>query len=66
MTEPDEQLFAIQAGHFYAGLVVKDNRITRPAPILHYMLGWPMTEVRRYCRNKGWIVISVPRETDGR
>jgi hypothetical protein len=47
-------LIAIDAPHFYAGLVAEDGRVVRAAPILAYMLGWSGERVAAYCRRKGW------------
>lgn len=49
-----DQLVRISASYFTAGVVVRDERVVRAAPILKYMLGWPRTRVLSYARAKGW------------
>jgi hypothetical protein len=51
-----EILAQIHAPHFVAGLVLCDDRVTKAAPILHYMRGWPRDRVRSYCQEKNWDV----------
>lgn len=57
-------LAAIDAPHFYAGIVLRDNRVIRAAPIVDYMRvqRWSRARVRLYCERKSWKV-SVVRET---
>ena len=38
--EEPEALLAIDAPHFYCGVVVRDDRVIRAAPIVRYTLGW--------------------------
>lgn len=47
-------MLAIDAPHFYAGLVHEGGRVVRAAPIIAYMVGWSGREVADYCRRKGW------------
>lgn len=54
-------LAAIDAPHFYAGVVLDDDVVTIAAPIVKYMRGWSRDKVREYCRAKGWK-ISVVKE----
>lgn len=56
---PAERLYQITAPHFCAGLVVRERHVMKPAPILSYMRGWELAEVRDYCRRKGWRVVEV-------
>lgn len=50
----NERTMQITAPHFCAGLVLADNRVTEAAPILRYMIGWPITRVWLYCHKKRW------------
>lgn len=54
-----ETLAAIDAPHFYAGVVLLDDRVTEAADIVKYMRKWSRDEVRDYCKNKGWKVSVV-------
>jgi hypothetical protein len=51
----DETLIAIDAPHFYAGLVAQDGKVIEAAPIIGYMLGWTGKQVANYCAKKGWV-----------
>lgn len=59
---PSELLAAIDAPHFYAGIVVREDRVIEAADIVKYMRGWSRDRVREYCKRKGWK-ISVVQET---
>lgn len=54
-----ETLAAIDALHFYAGIVLWDNRVTEAADIVKYMRKWHRDRVRAYCKEKGWKVSVV-------
>ena len=49
-----ETLWRIEAPHFVAGLIVKNDRITEAAPILRWAIvrSWSKTKV--YMKGKGW------------
>jgi hypothetical protein len=48
-------LLQISAARFTAGLVLDAQLcVVEAAPILRYMLGWPVTRVAAYCKTKGW------------
>lgn len=49
-------LLRIEAPHFVAGVVVRDHRVAKSAPIVKYMRGWPQSKVLSYCASKGWRV----------
>lgn len=55
-------LAAIDAPHFYAGIVLTDDIVTSAAPIVRYMTGWSRSRVRDYLRSKGWKAIIVARD----
>lgn len=45
---------------FCAGVVVNEvHRVIEAAPILKYMMGWPIGKVLGYCREKGWKIMRV-------
>ena len=54
-----ETLAAIDAPHFYAGVVLWDDRVVEAASIVKYMRKWTRDRVREYCRTKGWKVSVV-------
>jgi hypothetical protein len=51
-------VFSIDAPHFNAGVIVK-GKVTKAAPILRYMMGWPESKVRAYAAKKGWSVTAT-------
>lgn len=54
-----EILAAIDAPHFYAGIVLWNDLVVDAAPIVKYMRKWGRSRVRSYCANKGWKVSVV-------
>jgi len=47
----------IVARHFVAGVVHRDGRVVRAAPILRYMIGWDGQRVAAYCRRGyDWVL----------
>lgn len=60
-----EILAVIDAPHFYAGIVLWDDRVVEAADIVKYMRvqKWTRDRVRAYCKDKGWKV-SVVSQTD--
>jgi hypothetical protein len=54
-----ETLAVIDAPHFYAGIVLWDDRVVEAADIVKYMRRWPRERVRDYCRKKNWRVSVV-------
>jgi hypothetical protein len=56
-----EMLAVIDAPHFYAGIVLQNDRVVEAANILKYMRvqKWTRDRVRDYCRQKGWKVSVV-------
>ncbi len=49
-----EVLIAINAPHFYAGIVARDGLVIESAPIVKYMIGWSGRRVADYCASKRW------------
>lgn len=56
-----EILAAIDAPHFYAGIVLQDGVVVEAAPIVKYMAKkkWTRAKVRDYCREQGWTITVV-------
>lgn len=63
-----EILASIDAPHFFAGIVLWDDRVVEAAPIVDYMKRqrWNRERVHDYCRTKRWkitIVHVIKRES---
>ena len=54
-----EILAVIDAPHFYAGIIMENDRVIEAADIVKYMRRWPRDRVRNYCEGKGWKVSVV-------
>lgn len=56
-----ETLATIDAPHFYAGIVLQNDKVIEAAPIVGYMKKqrWSRDRVRAYCKDKGWTVTVV-------
>jgi hypothetical protein len=54
-----ETLASIDAPHFYAGIILWDDRVVEAANIVKYMRKWSRDRVRDYCIGKGWKVSVV-------
>ena len=54
-----EILAAIDAPHFYAGIVLRDDKVIEAAHIVKYMKGWSRARVRAYCAKKQWKISIV-------
>jgi hypothetical protein len=61
--EVTEILIAIDAPHFYAGIVARDGKVIEAAHIVKYMKGWDGKRVANYCKAKGWNWEVVSRTT---
>lgn len=66
-----EILAAIDAPHFYAGIVLWDDRVVEAADIVKYMRvqKWSRERVRDYCKSKKWkitVVHQVERQSQDR
>ena len=56
-------LYQITARHFVAGIVVNDeHKVAEGAPIVNYMVTWPIGRVISYCRSKGWKIVKVTND----
>jgi hypothetical protein len=60
-----EILAAIDAPHFYAGIVLRNDTVVVCADIVRYMRGWSRDKVREYCRVKDWKVSVVSMTITG-
>lgn len=49
-----KRLARILAPTFAAGFEYRRERVVYAAPIIRYMLGWPLNRVRAYCAKKKW------------
>lgn len=47
-------MLRITSNHFCAGVVLRNGRVVRAAPILKYMIGWNELRVLSYARMRGW------------
>jgi hypothetical protein len=47
-------MIIIDAGYFCAGAVIENGVVTRVAPIIKYMRGWPIEKCIKYCVSKRW------------
>jgi len=47
-------MIRIEVPHFVAGVVLRNGRVVRAAPILQYMMGWRQPRITEYCYKKGW------------
>ena len=54
-----ETLAAIDAPHFFAGIVLQDDKVIEAADIVKYMRKWNRDRVREYCKGKGWCISVV-------
>ena len=54
-----ETLAAIDAPHFFAGIVLQDDKVIEAADIVKYMRKWSRDRVREYCKSKGWRISVV-------
>lgn len=49
-------MLRIVAPRFVAGVEIENGLVTDASPIIHYMLGWPHTQVLNFCYLKRWLV----------
>jgi hypothetical protein len=51
------KLIRIVGPSFVAGVVVGMRcQVVRAAPIVYYMQGWDVAQIRRYVRRRGWTL----------
>ena len=58
-------IYRITAGHFCTAFVVRSGRIAAIAPIVKYMIGWPLGNIERYVAKKGWAIEFIQNSADG-
>ena len=59
-TPPDYgALYAVDAPHFYAGVIVNGPTIIFAAPILRWAVGRRWSWFQGYARRKGWKIVST-------
>lgn len=56
-------LTQIDAPHFCCGVEFDDDIVVLTAPIVKYMMGWDLDQVRYYCDSKRWKFTEV--QVDG-
>ena len=49
----------IRASHFTAGFTYDHGGVAVAAPIISYMVGWPIKRVDDYCRSKKWRLLKL-------
>ena len=47
-------MLRIEAPHFVAAAIARDQKIVRAAPIIAYMIGWTLDRADQYAKSKGW------------
>lgn len=62
MDRPDETLVRVEAPHFCAALIIRDDRCVHAAPILAWAVGLDSDALRQYFARKQWRATIVPRK----
>lgn len=57
-------IIRIDSGFFCAGCKITANVCTEAAPIIKYMVGWHVDRIKKYARNRGWL-IQIGRDRNG-
>ncbi len=55
-TYPFERTVLITAPHLGAGVVICRGQIIDAAPVVKYMIGWPLERMLDYVKEKGWEI----------
>ena len=55
-------LYQISSNYFTAGFITKANKVIEAAPIIKYMIGWPLEKVLNYVTKKRWEYILLDRQ----
>ena len=58
----DTKLFIIDSKYFNTGIEIQNNKVTRTAPIVKYMIGWESNRVQKYCTKKNWLGYFYPMQ----
>jgi hypothetical protein len=56
----DSQQIRIVGPNLVAGLIIKDDRVIRAAPILGYAIGWTTERVSALAQRRGWTIEHAP------
>jgi hypothetical protein len=59
-------LVRIVGPDFVAGLIIKDDKCVRAAPVLRRFIGKSADDVRAHCRQRGWHASVVDRAASER
>jgi len=59
--DPVERIIAIDAPHFFAGIVVRGDHVVEAAPILRWTVGKSYARLERYFASKRWRVVAEMR-----
>lgn len=57
-------LVQVTAPHFCAGVVLKNERVVRAAPILEWAMLWERKALSSYFRRKRWKAVVIKRWSD--
>jgi hypothetical protein len=52
-----KKLIRIDSGHFIAGAIIENDECIKCAPIIKYLLGWDVQEIKNYCERKKWKLV---------
>lgn len=55
-------LVAVDAPHFYAGIILEKHVVVEAAPILRWTIGRRRDWLREYFKKKGWKAIVVRKD----
>ena len=58
-------MLRISSPYFVAGVILENDIVRWPAPILKYMRGWSEASVREYAAKKRWTVDEYPPDREG-
>ncbi|GAG84030.1 unnamed protein product [marine sediment metagenome] len=60
--EMTEKLFQITSPYYTAGLIFRNDRCIKSAPIIHWMINQSLGYIRRYCNNKRFEIQLISKE----
>jgi hypothetical protein len=52
-------LYRVTSNYFCAGLIMRNGKVVRAAPIIKYMKGWNIVRIRQYAARRNWTVERV-------
>ena len=55
-------LYQITSSYFVAGLIVKDDKVIKSAPIIKWMIGRNLKYIETYCLSKHWKLTEIKGE----